>query len=141
MKKNHAIADKAAGRIAKGILKIQSRFASTLSKLSASWKTRQQWIFLYMVCLVFGGLSVVAVIQPFNKKASNVLSKPSAIRTPRMLPDENRNSVTITEDEFRKVHAFKESLDSVTKKKLLARHPGLMDSLEMVEQLYYSQKK
>jgi hypothetical protein len=56
-----------------------------------------------------------------------------------MLPEEN--SARITEDEIKRVHAFKESLDSITKKKLLIQRPGLMDSLDMVEQLYYSQKK
>lgn len=143
------VSDRAAGWIANRILMIQNRFADGLSKLSASWKTKQQWIFLYMVCLVFGGLSVVAIVKSFNKKPSNILSKPAAIKTPRMIPDENRNSVMITNNEIRQVHAFKHSLDSLSKteegkikiKNLLAHRPGLMDSLEMVEQLYYSQKR
>ena len=140
-KKESVLTDKAAGWVANGILKVQQKFANALEKLSASWKAKQQWIFLYMVCLVFGGLSVVAIIKPFNKRSQNILSKPAAIKTPWMMPDENQNSVRITDDEIRQVHAFKQSLDSITKKKLSARRPGLMDSLEMVEQLYYSQKK
>lgn len=141
--------DKAAGWIANTILRIQRKFAEVLEKKSISWKAKQQWIFLYLVCLVFGGLSVVAIIKAFNKKASNILSKPAAIKTPRMIPDENRSTVMITDNEIRKVHIFKHTLDSLSKtdygkikvKNLLERRPGLMDSLEMVEQLYYSQKK
>ena len=148
-KKESVLTDKAAGWVANGILKVQQKFANALEKLSASWKAKQQWIFLYMVCLVFGGLSVVAIIKPFNKRSQNILSKPAAIKTPRMIPDENRNSVTITDNEIRQVHIFKHTLDSISKtndgkikvKNLLARRPGLMDSLEKVEQLYYSQKK
>ena len=142
-------ADKAAGWIANAILQIQTKFADVLEKKSMSWKVKQQWIFLYMVCLVFGGLSVVAIIKPFNNKSSNILNKPVAIKTPRLIPDENRNSIMITDNEIRKVHNFKHTLDSLSKtddgkievENLLSRRPGLMDSLEMVEQLYYSQKK
>jgi hypothetical protein len=133
--------DKAAGWIANIILRAQRKFANVLEKKSLTWKTKQQWIFLYMVCLVFGGLSVVAIIKPFDKKASNILSKPAAIKTPRMIPDDNQISPRITDDEIKRVHDFKQSLDSTTKKKLLIQRPGLMDSLDMVEQLYYSQKK
>jgi hypothetical protein len=141
--------DKAAGWIANTILRVQRCFADVLEKKSMSWKTKQQWIFLYMVCLLFGGLSVITIVKSFNKKSQNILSKPAAIKTPRMMPDENRNSVVITDNEIRKVHIFKHTLDSLSKtddgkikvKNLMMRRPGIMDSLEMVEQLYYSQKK
>lgn len=128
---NLTVGDKAAGWIANGILKIQNRFANVLGKISASWKVRQQFIFLFVISAAFGGLSVMAVIKPFNK---NNLSKPDAIKTPRMIRDENQ--VRITDDEIKKVHAFKQTHDS-----LLSHRPGLMDSLARVEQLYYSQKK
>src|SRR5665811_911915 len=72
------LSDKAAGWIANGILKAQKKFANVLGKISASWKTKQQLIFLYLVCIVLGGLSVVAIIKPFNKNAPNSLNKPSA---------------------------------------------------------------
>jgi hypothetical protein len=144
-----AASDKAAGWIANGILKVQNKFATMLGKMSASWKTKQQLVFLYLVSIVLGGLSVTAIIKPFDKKAENNVSKPAAIKTPRMIPEEDRNSVTITDNEINKVHVFKHTLDSLSKtgdgkikvKNLLSRRPGLMDSLEMVEELYYSQKK
>ena len=130
--------DKAAGWIANAILKLQGKFADKLDMASASWKRKQQWIFLYMICVVFGGLSTVCVIQSFDKSKKG-LSKPAAIKVPRNIYKER--SVKITENEFKKVQAFKRSLDSASKKKLLEERPGLMDSLEMVEQLYYSQKR
>ena len=136
-----AASDKAAGWIANRILKIQNKFANVLGKMSASWKTKQKLIFLYLISIVLGGLSVLAIIKPFDKKAQNNLSKPAAIRTPRLIPDENQNQVRITDEEIKKIHAFKQSLDSATKKKLLMQRPGLMDSLDIVEQIYYSQKK
>ena len=144
------LSDKAAGLIAGGILKVQKKFANVLGQISASWKTKQQLIFLYLVCIVLGGLSVVAIIKPFNKNAPNSLNKPSAIKTPRNIySNEDQHSVRITENEIRQVHVFKHTLDSLSKtddgkikvNKLLNKRPGLIDSLEMVEQLYYSQKK
>lgn len=138
---NLAAGDKAAGWIANGILKVQNRFANVLGKMSATWKTKQQLIFIFLITIVLGGLSVMAIIKPFNKKAQNNLSKPAAIKIPMMLPDENDNQVRITYDEIKKIQVFKQSLDSAKRKKLLMQRPGLMDSLEMVEQLYYSQKK
>ena len=91
------LSDKAAGWIASGILKAQNKFAKVLGKMSASWKTKQQLVFLYLVSIVLGGLSVTAIIKPFDKKAENNVSKPATIKTPRMIPDETQNSVTITD--------------------------------------------
>ena len=103
-----------------------------------------------MVCLLFGALSILAITKPFNKKPQNILSKPAEIRTPRIIhSNHDLPSVIITDNEIRQVHAFKHSLDSlsattegkVNVNKLLSQRPGLLDSLEMVEQLYYLQKK
>ena len=134
--RNAGATDKAAGWISAGIIKVQLQFAKVLGRTSRSWKAKQQWIFLYVICFVFGGLSIFSVIQSFKTKS---LSKVSAIKVPRSIHKES--SVRITDNEFRQLQNFKRSLDSVSKKKLLETRPGLMDSVEMVEQLYYSQKK
>jgi hypothetical protein len=136
----------AAQKIAGAILSVQKRFADGMMKLSVKWKVKQQWIFLYLVCLVFGSLSVVAIIQPFRNKSN--ISKPSSIHLPKLLP-QPEEKILITDNEILKVHAFKQKLDSLGKTKegkikvdrFFTGRPGLFDSLEMVEQLYYSQKK
>ncbi len=146
-KNKNNIPDAAAGKIARAILSIQKKFADVMAKVSSTWKTKQQWIFLYLVCLVLGGLSVVAIIQPFRNK-NNILPKPSSIHLPKLLqPDKEK--VIITDNEITRVHAFKQRLDSLSKTKegkikvdkFFNQRPGLFDSLEKVEQLYYSQKK
>lgn len=137
----------AAGKIAKGILTVQKRFADGMSAVTKKWKAKQQLIFLYLVCLVLGGLSIIAVIKPFNDK-KNTLEKPSSIHFPKLVqPKEYK--IIITDNEITKIHALKQRLDSLSKTKegklkteqLFKRRPGLFDSLEMVEQMYYSQKK
>ena len=145
-KKNKNIASAAAGKIAGTILFIQNKFAGVMDKVSASWKLKQQWIFLYLVCLVLGGLSVVAIIQPFKSKT--VLLRPTSIHLLKLLPQQEEK-IIITESEITRVHAFKQKLDSLSKTKegkikvdkFFNQRPGLFDSLEKVEQLYYSQKK
>ncbi len=136
----------AAQKIANGILSVQKRFADVMSATTMKWKTNQQLIFLYLVCVVLGGLSIVSVIQPFKNK--NILNKPGVIHIPKLFrPDEER--IIITDNEIMRVHAFKQRLDSISKSKegkvkvdrFLNERPGLFDSLEKVEQLYYSQKK
>ena len=146
-KNKRNISEAAAGKIARWILSIQKKFADVMAKVSASWKVKQQWIFLYSVCLILGGLSVIAVIKPFRSK-KNILSKPTAIHLPKLLPLQ-KEKIIITENEITRVHAFKQRLDSLSRtkegkikvEKFLNQRPGLMDSLERVERIYYSQKK
>ncbi len=147
IKEDSKFTNVAAGKIAKGILSIQERFADTMSATSKKWKTKQQWIFLYLVCLIPGGLSVVAVIKPFKEKIST-FSKPASIHIPKLLKTDE-DKIIITDNEITKLHLFKERLDSHSKTKdgkikveqFVKRRPGLFDSLKMVEQMYYSQKK
>lgn len=147
IKEDSKFTNAAAGKIAKGILSFQKRFADTMSATTKKWKTKQQWIFLYLVCLILGGLSVVAVIKPFKEKTST-FSKPASIHIPKLLkPDEDK--IIITDNEITKLHLFQHRLDSLSKTKdgkikveqFVKRRPGLFDSLKMVEQMYYSQKK
>ena len=145
-KKNKNISNAAAGKIAGTILFIQNKFAGAMDKVSASWKLKQQWIFLYLVCLLLGGLSVVAIIQPFKSKT--VLLRPTSIHLLKLLPQQEEK-IIITDNEIIRVHDFKQKLESLSKTKegkikvdkFFNQRPGLFDSLEKVEQLYYSQKK
>jgi len=147
IKEDSKFTNKAAGKIAKGILAIQKQFADTMSATTKKWKTKQQWIFLYLVCLIPGGLSVVAVIKPFKEKTSN-FSKPASIHMPKLLkPEENK--IIITDNEITKLHLFKQRLEILSKtndgkikvEEFVKRRPGLFDSLKRVEEMYYSQKK
>jgi hypothetical protein len=66
IQKKSVVSDKAAGWIANGILKLQNKFANVLGKMSASWKTKQQLIFLYLISIMLGGLSLMAIIKPLT---------------------------------------------------------------------------
>ncbi len=130
-----ALTDKAADGIAKGILKSQNGFANYMQSLSKNWKDKQQWIFLYFVCLLFGGLSIVAIVNPFRVKDNNSSIIPKSITVPNSI-HQQRNGFAITETEFQQVQEYKAKHPNLQKER-----PGLFDSLSFIEEVYYSQKK
>ena len=130
-----ALTDKAADGIAKGILKSQNGFANYMQSLSKNWKDKQQWIFLYFVCLLFGGLSIVAIVNPFRVKDNNSSIIPKSITVPNSI-HQQRNGFAITETEFQQVQEYKAKHPNLQKER-----PGLFDSLSLIEEVYYSQKK
>ena len=145
---NH-INDKAANAIANGILKLQQVFVNGMKRWTGKWEQKQQRIFLVMVCAVFGGLSCYYAVKPFTEKVTVIDAiKPQVIISTRQAY-KKRGKVTITIEEFKQVQVFKLQLVNlqktpVGKKKvdsLLQQRPGLMDSLQWVEQIYYSQQK
>jgi hypothetical protein len=133
--KNSVITDKAANGIANSILKSQNGFAKYMYSLTRNWQQKQQWIFLYLVCLVFGGLSIVAIVNSFKTKEPDKTIIPKSISIPRNIHQQN-NEFVITENEFQQVQEYKRKYPNLQKER-----PGLFDSLSLIEQVYYSQKK
>lgn len=125
--------DKAASSIANGLLKCQGWFASTLERYTRKWQSKQQWLFLYFICGLFGSLSIYAAIYPFKEKGSGKDFIPKAISVPKNITSQ---PLQITEKEFGKMQQFKNAHPELKKK-----NPGLYDSLKMVEDAYYSQQK
>lgn len=133
--KGSALADKAANSIAQGILKSQNGFARHLYSLTKNWKQKQQWVFLYLVCLVFGGLSVVAIVNSFKIKEQDKAIMPQSISAPSKIHKQS-NEFVITKNEFQQVQEYKRKYPNLQKER-----PRLFDSLSLIEQVYYSQKK
>jgi hypothetical protein len=122
----------AATKIAGGILQTQNWFAETMKSATSKWKLKQQWIFLCIVCIAFGGLSILAMASAFRKTIQNTV-RPEAIIFPKPLHRDER--LIITDKEFRLVQDFKQ-----THPELMQQMPGLADSLTLIEQIYFSQK-
>jgi hypothetical protein len=129
------ISDKSATGIANGILKSQRWFANTLESLTKKWKQKQQWIFLYTVCFLFGGLSITAMVNSFKVPENTKALIPKSISVPKNIYKEVKGFI-ISENEFQKVQEYKRKNPD-----LLKERSGLYDSLILIEQSYYSQKK
>ncbi len=126
--------DKAATGIANGILKSQRRFAKNLEGLTIKWKQKQQWLFLSGVCILFGGLSIAAIVNSFRQQNNSNVITPKAISIPKTIQN-NTNPYLISEKEFQQVQAYKQQHPNLIKER-----PGLFDSLTLIEQSYFSQK-
>jgi len=100
--RKHQIFEKLAVCIAGVIIKVQHRFAKNLQISTKNWTQPQRWIFLYLIYLIFGGMSMVIILQPFS---SGGVSKPLQINFSR----ENNNykppqkGFLITKEELQKV--------------------------------------
>ncbi len=129
------IPDKAATGIANGILKCQRWFATSLQGWTKSWKEKQQWIFLFLICLVFSTMSTLTIVRPFKKSTTAYIIIPKSIRFPKNLYNEDK-AFLITRKEFQQVQEYKNLHPDLMKEK-----PGLYDSLNVIEQAYYSQQK
>ena len=129
------IKDIAAKGIANGILRSQNIFSKYMGVITQKWKPKEQWIFLCVVCLFFGGLSITAIIIPFKTKGGIKLTIPKSITGVSNIHQQVR-LFTITENEFRLVKEYKNKYPNLEKER-----PGLFDSLSLIEQVYYSQKK
>ena len=129
------VPDKVATGIANGILKSQRWFANTLENMTNKWKQKQQWIFLYTVCFLFGGLSIVAMVNSFKVPENSRALMQKSISVPKNIYKEEK-AFLITENEFQQVQDYKR-----THPDLIKERPGLFDSLTLIEQSYYSQKK
>jgi len=127
------IQEKAAGKVAGGILKLQRSFASVMHKVSASWKKQHKVIFLALISILFLYFSIDAIRKPFQLKGN--AKKTGVMVTPKMMPVEDMP--TVTTEEFRKIQELKKTLDS----NIIRQRPGLMDSIALVEGLFYSQQK
>ncbi|MEO8172837.1 MAG: hypothetical protein ABI581_07130 [Sediminibacterium sp.] len=130
-----SLSDKAACGIANKILQTQRGFTHCMQSITKGWKKKQQWIFLYLVCLGFGTLSITAIVQPFKTKEHFKAIAPKAISVPKSIPPQN-NLLIITKKEFEMVRAYKQAHPDLIKER-----PGLYDSLNQVEEIYYSQQK
>jgi len=142
------VAEKAAGKIATGIILLQEGFSRTMLRITKDWGKKQQRIFLYLVCFAFATLSIYCIVEPFFTDKPAVSIKPRSITATSPAWSGNKEAL-ITEQEIQKVHELREKLEEMAtsdegKKQLdtlYRQHPGLLDSLSVIERNYYSQKK
>ena len=128
------VKDKVANRMAHCILNVQSGFANYLCSITKRWNQKNQWAFLILVSLILGGLSILAIVIPYQLTKDQAYILPIQITPPKTLP-KYQDEYTITENEFQKIQEYKSIHPN-----LQTENPPLFDSLKLVEQIYYSQK-
>ena len=127
------LSDQVAGRLAHLILKYQELFTKMLSGKTNHWSLKQQWIFLCVICIVLGGSSILAILQSFKERPTEIIPISTSVN---LKPLVNDAPAIITREEFEAAKIYKAEHPD-----LLHEIPDLYQRLSLIEETYYSQNK
>ena len=127
------LTDKVASSVAQSILWSQKWFTKYMQFATKKWQQKQQSLFLFFICIVFGGYSIMIMIQSFNEEKRTSIIKPQPIAIPEKINHQPPHFI-ITNKELKAVKAYKQQHPN-----LMKDSPTLFDSLTLIEQQYYSQ--
>lgn len=157
-KESVASAPQVSGRIATGINKYvtdrQTKLAGFLNRKAAGLSTGGKKVFLFVFCLLFGGMSLYLIVKTlWHPSEADASIKPKAISVPRHMNKTGEETlyprVLVTEEDMKEVRTFKRYMDSLKNSvngkslydSILTARPGLMDTVGMLEELYLLQQK
>ena len=134
--------DKAAGKIAGAGIKLQTKFANTMNKLVSNIPGKRMKIILVVFCLLSGGFSIyLATNAIFGKEKKQPVLEVKPINVPRHYDrtggEINEPDNYISEDQYREIQEYKRYMDSLGQ----PIRPSLLDSIQILEQIYHSQIK
>ncbi len=142
--------------VAKGIagllLLVQNKFASFMSGAINHLSARSKHVCLGMFCLMFGGFSMYAVSGVFRDSKSSVgIIKTDQVSVPKYYDhaDSEIKKLLFSDTDIMRINRFKRYMDSLSHSakgrheydSILKVRPYLIDSLDFVLDIYYSQSK
>jgi hypothetical protein len=145
-----AASDELAGKISGAIQKLQRAFARRTNKIFGNMPSTRFKATVIVFLLLCGGYSLYLVAAAITKHPQSSL-KIEAIQRPKSIEQTGSETTEgnnyVSEALFNKLQAFKRYMDSLKTKNLQAHdsilyeRPMLMDSVRLLEGLYYSQKQ
>jgi hypothetical protein len=148
----NTVSDKVAGKIAKAGIFVQSRFANGMNKMFTGMNIKRLKLSLIIFCIGCGGYSIYlftdAIVSPAGNQNTVKIEQAVVPKHFNKTGDEIivvENSVD--EETFNLIQQFKHYLDSLKQNKsylynsIITARPFLMDTVLMLEQIYYSQKQ
>ena len=143
-------------RVAKGIagflLSVQNGFASFMNRAVNNLNRRSKQVCLAVFCLMFGGFSMYALFGAFRDSgnARSVIHS-GAVAVPKYYDqtDAEFKESPVSEKDIMRINRFKRYMNSLSQSdkgkpqfdSLLKARPGLIDSIKLIEEIYYSQSK
>ena len=129
-------------KIRRQIFAVQCKLATWMQHRTRNWTKRQKMIFLFLLCLLLGGMSIYRVVDTFDSKkevdsVKLIRQQPLPLIIPAA-PDPL--PVVIDTAAFRR---FRRDMDSLMKTpegriryhQFKKQRPGFMDSLTYIEKL------
>jgi hypothetical protein len=144
------VSDKVAGKIAGLGIKIQQLFAERMNRIFMKTDFKRLKLILVLFCISAGGYSIYlianSVISPDRKQNSFEVQKMDVPKHFNKTGDENLiPEAYVDEETYQQIKLFRNYMDSLKQKRrneydsILQARPGLMDSVQMLEQIYLSQ--
>ena len=145
------ISDKVAGKIAGAGIKMQKLFAEKMNNTFMKVEIKRLKGLLVLFCLCAGGYSIYliadSIISPDKKQNGFKIKQMDVPKHLDKTGDESLNpDAYVDEETFQRIQNFKGYMDSLKRNKssehdsILQARPGLMDSVQMLEEIYHQQK-
>ncbi len=146
------ISDKVAGKIAGAAIKMQQAFANKMNKLFETMNVKRIKIVLIVFCITTGGYSLYLLANSvFKKDSKQQAFKVEQVDVPKHFDKTGEEKImpeaAIDEQTYNQIQDFKKYMDSIRihKRKeydsIILNRPGLLDSVQVLEQIYLSHKQ
>lgn len=146
------VSDKVAGKIAGLGVKLQQLFAEKMNRIFMKTDFKRLKIILIIFCIGAGGYSIYlianSVISPDRKQNSFEVQQMDVPKHFNKTGDENLIlEAYVDEETYQQIKQFRTYMDSLKQKRrneydsILQARPGLMDSVQMLEEIYLSQQQ
>ena len=149
---SQAMSDKVAGKIAGAGIKVQGYFAKGMNKIFKHMNNRKLKALLILFCISAGGYSIYLIANSvFSAEQKQQSFEIQQMDIPKHFNKTGDETVipeaTIDEQTYLQIQDFRKYMDSLKLNRaneydsILQARPGLMDSVQVLEQIYLSQKQ
>ena len=146
------ISDKVAGKIAGVGIKAQRLFAERMNKLFVKTNYKRLKLILIFFCVSAGGYSIYLIASSvFSAEQKQQSFEIQQMDIPKHFNKTGDETVipeaTVDEQTYLQIQDFRKYMDSLKLNRaneydsILQARPGLIDSVQALEQIYYSQKQ
>ena len=146
------MSDKVAGKIAGVGIKAQRLFAERMNKLFMKTDYKRLKLILIFFCVSAGGYSIYLIVNSvFSPERKQKALEIQQMDIPKHFNKSGDETImpeaTIDEQTYLQIQDFRKYMDSLKLNRtneydsILQARPGLMDSVQVLEQIYLSQKQ
>lgn len=136
--KETPLRDKVAGKIAGGLIKVQTKFSDQMNKLVSTMTIKKVKMWLAVFCIISGGLSVYFFVNALVTKPKPAF-KIDTVHVPEHF-DKSGNEILenpVPDEMYQNIQEYKKYMDSLGD----PIRPSLLDSIKILEEIYLQQQK
>jgi hypothetical protein len=146
------VSDKVAGKIAGVGIKAQQLFAEKMNRIFMNTDFKRLKLLLILFCVSAGGYSIYLIVNSvFSPERKQKALEIQQMDIPKHFNKSGDETImpeaTIDEQTYLQIQDFRKYMDSLKLNRtneydsILQARPGLMDSVQVLEQIYLSQKQ